>query len=145
MSTPITLETAVVTATLVSSGLRYVHSFVTNIAINDPKENALSASPQGYGDGVAYGTNLTAPVTLAMTVRDMPRDLYDMYKKAHKQKDRITFMVTNIKATERYDFNKSIVKSNPSNRTIDDGETALDVMLNIDCVQGNFNHNPAED
>ena len=125
----ITIENATVTAIL--NEQEYIHDFVTNITINDPKENMLSVSPQGGGIGVVYRNNTTAPIDTALTVRDLPVELIDLYKTAFKEQLRVDFMIINTATGERYDLNKSIVKSNPTNTTISEGESSLDVILNI--------------
>jgi hypothetical protein len=140
----LTIENATVTATF-ADGVRYVHEYVTSITINNPSENALAVSPQGGGDGIPYKVNTTAPVVLDMIVRKVAAEFLSAYKTAHKDQARISFMVTDVDTGERYDFNNSIVRTDPTNRTITDGEGALDIPLNVNTAQRNFVHVPGED
>jgi hypothetical protein len=140
----LTIENATVTATF-ANGIRYVHDYVTSITINNPAENALAISPQGGGDGIPYRVNTTAPVVLDMVVRKVAAEFLNAYKEAHKNQDRISFMVTDVDTGERYDFNKSIIRTDPTNRTITDGEGALDIPLNVNTSTRNFQHIAGED
>jgi hypothetical protein len=135
----LTIENATVTATF-ANGIRYVHDYVTSITINNPSENALAVSPQGTGDGIPYKVNTTQPVVLDMIVRKVAAEFLTAYKEAHKSQERISFMITDVESGERYDLNNSIIRTDPTNRTITDGEGALDIPLNANTAQRNFNH-----
>jgi hypothetical protein len=134
----ITIENATVTATV--DCVRYVNVFVTNIEINDPRENSLTVSPQGGGQGIAYRTNTTSAVETGLTVRDLAIALTDLYKGAFADQTRVDFMIVNTASGERYDLNNSIVRSNPTNSTISEGDTALDVAINISTPPASFQH-----
>ena len=138
----ITIENATVTAT--SNSVRYVHQFVTNIEINDPRENNLTVSPQGGGVGIPYRTNTTSSIQTGLTVRDLAIELINLYKDAFDNQDRIDFMITNTATGERYDLNNSIVNTNPTNSTISEGDTSLDVSINISTPPAFYNHETAE-
>ena len=138
----ITIENATVTATV--NSVEYVHAFVNNITISDPLENALTVSPQGGGIGIVYRVNTTSPVETALTVRDLAIELKTLYKNAFKNQTRIDFMIVNTDTQERYDFDSSIIKSNPVNSTISEGDTALDVAINIQTPPSTFDHTDEE-
>jgi hypothetical protein len=137
----LTIENATVTATL--NGLRYVHSFVTNITIADPRENALTVSPQSGSNGIAYRTGTTSAVTGEMTARGLEVPLADMYKKAFNDQERIDFMIVDSATGERYDMNNALVRTNPLNTTITEGESSLDVAINFACPPADYNHTSA--
>lgn len=134
----ITIENATVTATV--NGQRYVHGFVTNVAINDPRENALTISPQGGSIGIPFRTGTSSAITLDMVCRDWEVPLASLYKKAFGEQTRIDFMIVDTATGERYDFNDSIIRTNPLNGTISEGETSLDVSINASCPPSGFNH-----
>jgi hypothetical protein len=133
-----TIENATVTATL--DGLRYVNDFVTNITLTDPRENQMSISPQGGNQGVTYRVNTTQSVTGDFVLRNLPPELVELYKQAFADQSRIDFMIVDTRTNERYDMNDSIVRTNPINTTITEGEGSLDIGLNIACPPSEFSH-----
>ena len=134
----ITIENASVTASL--NSVRYVHTFVTNIVINDPRENVLSVSPQKVGIGIVYRNNTTSAIACGLTVRDLDIELQNLYKDGFDKQTRIDFMITDTNTGERYDLNNSVVRSNPANSTISEGETSLDVAINFTTPPATFDH-----
>lgn len=137
------IENATVTVTD-ENNVRYVHDFVTNITITDPRENVLSSSPQGGGKGIAYRTGNTSQVTTDMIVRGLPVGLVNLYKKAFKNKSRLDVMIVDARTNERYDLNDSIVRSNPTNATITEGEATLDQSINFGTSPSGFDHDSGE-
>jgi len=138
----ISIESAVVTVTL--NDVRYVHDFVTNIEITDPRETALTVSPQGGGTGLAYGLNLTQPIALSLTARSLQPELVDLYKSAFKNKTRIDFMIYDDFVKERYDINSAILKTSILNAKIAEGDGALDVLIEATAPPASFNHSTAQ-
>ena len=138
--TKMTIENATVTATV--DGVRYVHDFVTSISINDPRENALSVAPQGEGDGVVFRTGTTSSITLDMIVRNMPIEMAGLYMELFGTQERVDFMIVNSATGERFDLNNSILRTNPSNVSITEGEGSLDVAINASCPPNGFSHTP---
>ena len=139
----ISIENAVVTVT--KDGLRYVHDFVTNISINDPRENSLTVSPQGGGRGLSYRTNIASAVTLDMVVRNLPLELVELYKVEFAKGGRLDFMILDDMTGERYDINKAILRTSPTNTTISEGESSMDVMINASAPPAYFNHKGADE
>ena len=137
----ISIENAVVTAT--ADGVEYHHDFVTNITINDPRENVLTTSPQGGGNGLNYRTNISAPISLEMTVRNLPVELTDLYKIAFDKLTRLDFMILDGLTGERYSINRAILRTNPMNTQIAEGEASLDVMISASAPNAYFTHTGA--
>jgi hypothetical protein len=138
----LTIENATVTATL--NGLRYVHNFVTSITIADPRENALTVSPQSGSNGIAYRTGTTSAVNGDMVARGLEVPLAEMYKKAFNEQDRIDFMIVDAATGERYDLNNALIRTSPINTTITEGESSLDVMINFSCPPADYDHVSAQ-
>lgn len=142
MSGKITLENASLTATYNDEA--YTFPNVINITLTDPRENVLSASPQGNGDGIPYRTGLTLSCDNNFTIRDVPYPLLKILKKAFENQERIDFMLYDQKSNDGYELNASTIRNNISNLNVVEGESALDVPLNTQCVPKNFKHIPAE-
>lgn len=135
-----TIEFAQVSVTGVESGVTYDHDFVTNITINDPRENAMAVSPQGGGKGIVYRNGTTSAVTADMVARGMPAELLAFYKEAFDKRLRLDVIVIDSQTGERYDLNESIMRTNPINTTIGEGEGSLDQGLNFATPPAHFRH-----
>lgn len=134
----ISIENAIITVTVES--VRYVHNFVTNITITDARENALKISPQGGGNGLAYGISKTTPIMLDIVVRDLSIEMLDLYDKAFKDKTRLDFMVFDSVTNARYDINKAVLRTSPINTTISEDESTLDVLINASAPTAFFKY-----
>lgn len=126
----ITIENATVTTTF--NGVEYLHDFVTNITMTDPRENNLTVSPQGSGLGITYRTGTTSAMTADMVVRGLPVELVALYERAFASQERVDVMIVDARTGERYDLNSAIVRTNPViPGSITEGETSLDQALNF--------------
>lgn len=136
-----TIENASLSLTVNNVG--YEFSSVINIAIADPQENTMSGSPQGKGEGVIYRTGTTQAVTSDMTVREVPKELYQVLIAAYKAQTRIQVLLFDQITGDNYQFNSAVIRNNPSNGTFAEGEEQLNVPLNIACPPHKFIHDPA--
>lgn len=135
-----TIEFAQVSVTGVASGVTYDHDYVTNITINDPRENALAVSPQGTGMGIIYRNGTTQAVTADMVARGMPAELLTFYKEVFDKRLRVDVIVIDSQTGERYDLNNAVLRTNPVNTTIGEGEGSLDQGLNFALAPSGFRH-----
>lgn len=137
------IKTASVSVTSIATGIKYEHDFVTNITINDPRGNELTVSPQGKGQGIVYHSGTTSPIASDMVVRAMPNELLGFYVDAYNSEARFDVMIMDTRTGERYDLNNAILRTNPLNTTIAEGEDSLDQMLGFSCPPSGFAHTGA--
>lgn len=135
-----TIENAELTITL--NDQSYVFPWVQSVAIADPRENTLSASPQGTGIGLAYQANTNQPVTGDMIVRDISTELFGLLIAAFENQERCDFMLFDKLAGDQHVLNNSVIRTNPSNVTVAEGEEALNIALNVSCAQNQYTHTP---
>lgn len=138
-----TIENAELTLTL--DDVAYKFEYVSSLNINDPRENALSISPQGTGDGIPYRNNTTQPVTADMVVRDLPAALFAALKVAFEEQERIDMLLFDKIIGDQYTLDNAILAGNPSNLGSIEGEAAFDVTVNVRCSANNFEHKPPAD
>lgn len=139
----ISIQSASVVVTDITSGVSYSHDFVTNISIDNPRMRALTVSPQGFGKGIQYATGLTSPISCNMTVRGMPNELSAFYINAYTgsgtdRDRRFDVMILDTVTGERYDLNNSIINSDPRVTNITEGEGSLDQALSFSTPPSGF-------
>lgn len=122
-----------------ANGDQYSHDYVTNITIANPRENGLALSPQS-GRGIRFDVNITQPVALDMIVRGMDPDLLALYTQAFQNGERLDVSVIDSKTGEHYYINEALVKTDPRNATITEGETSLDQPLSFIAPQNAFSY-----
>lgn len=139
----ISIQSASVVVTDVTSGVSYSHDFVTNITINNPRARELTVSPQGFGKGIQFATGLTSPIATDMVVRGMPNELAAFYINAYTGSNtdrdrRFDVMILDTVTGERYDLNNSIIRNDPRNMTVQEGEAGLDQALGFSTPPTGF-------
>lgn len=137
----ISIKNAAVTITD-QDGNQYHHDYVTNIAINNPRENALAISPQS-GKGIKFENNITQPVAIDLIVRGMPADMVTFYTTVFESGERIDIAIVDASTGEHYYQNDAVIKSDPRNATISEGEASLDQPLAFIGPQASYSHGPA--
>lgn len=125
-----------------AGGAQYAHDYVTNINIVNPRENGLALSPQS-GRGIRFDVNITQPVTVDMVVRGMAPELLALYTQAFEEGERLDLSIVDAKTGEHYYINEALVKSDPRNATIADGETSLDQPLSFIAPQNAYSYGAA--
>lgn len=125
-----------------ANGDQYSHDYVTNITIANPRENGLALSPQS-GRGIRFDVNITQPVTVDMVVRGMDPALLALYTQVFQDGERLDLSVVDAKTGEHYYINEALVKTDPRNATITDGESSLDQPLSFIAPQNAFNYGAA--
>ena len=120
----------------------YSFDWVTSVVINDPRENVLANSPQGRGDGIVYRNGTTTPVATEMVVREVPGELYSLMKDAFENQDRVDIMLYDKVAGDQYTLDDSVIRTNPSNLNLSEGEDSFDVPLNVSTTTNRFTHTP---
>lgn len=136
-----TIENASLSLIVGGQGYEFVN--VSNITINDPRENTLSGSPQGGGVGVVYRTGTTSPITADFVVREVPSELMGVLMDAFVNQDRIDVLLYDQITGDNYEFTQAVSRTNPSNATFAEGEEQLNVPFNIATVPNHFAHKPA--
>lgn len=139
----ITIENAEMSLTFGNQA--YSFPWVNSGSIQDPRENVLSISPQGQGDGVVYRNGITTPVLGDFVVREVPEDLFNAMKSAFENQDRVEMLLYDKNVGDQYTMGQSIIRSNPSNLNLSEGEETFDVMLNLSCAANRFGHKPPVD
>ncbi len=139
----ITIENAELSVTF--GDVAYTFPWVTSVSINDPRENVLSMSPQETGDGIVYRTGTTLPVVADMVVREVPADVYELMKTAFKDQTRMDFLLFDNKGGDQYTLDEAIIRTNPSNLELAEGEDTFNVLVNTSCSANRFNHKPPSD
>ena len=142
MAKRITIENAELTATI--AGIAYSFPWVTSVTIADPRENVLANSPQSHGDGIVYRTGLTVPVTADMIVSEVPTDLLEMLKAAFENQTRVDFLLYDKNVGDQYTLDQSVIRTNPSNLNLTEGEETFNIQLNTSTASSRFNHKPPE-
>lgn len=142
MANKITIENASLSVNF--NGQAYEFAWLNSVTITDPRENTLSVSPQGKGDGVSFRTGMTTPVTSDFVVREVAYDLFQLLKTIFEDQSRADFLLYDQKNGDRYELNQSLIRNNPSNTSLAEGESTLDVPLNIGCAPHRFGHFPPE-
>lgn len=143
MTKRITIENAELTATF--DGVAYIFPWVTQISIQDPRENVLSTSPQGKGDGVVYRTGTTLPVVADFIVREVPEELFDKLTEAFSSQDRVDFLLFDKSGGDQYTLEAGVIRTNPSNVDVAEGEDTFNVMMNVSCAGNRFKHKAPKD
>lgn len=139
----ITIENAELSVTI--SGVAYTFPWVTSVSINDPRENVLSMSPQETGDGIVYRTGTTQPVVADFVLREVPAEVFDLLKDAFKDQSRVDWLLFDNKAGDQYTLDESIIRTNPSNVELSEGEETFNVNVNTSCAGNRFGHKPPAD
>lgn len=122
-----------------ANGVQYAHDYVTNITIANPRENGLALSPQS-GRGIRFDVNITQPVAVDLVVRGMAPELLALYTQAFSEGERLDIAIVDSKTGEHYYVNEALVKTDPRNATISDGEESLDQPLSFIAPQNAFNY-----
>lgn len=135
--TDITLGSAQVSITI--DGVTYERQSTIKISCNDPRTLRLICSPQGYGDGQVLEENLTQPVRLETTFREVDFDMKEKIREAWEKKKRVGFAVLDSESGGFLSAKRAIITSNPRNRTIDENESVFDVGVNLEMTRRNYN------
>ncbi|HDM8140700.1 TPA: hypothetical protein P0E12_004990 [Vibrio harveyi] len=139
-----TIENAQMVLTDDETDQAYQFEWVTSITLTDPRENVLAVSNQDVGDGVVYRTGTGQAGTADMIVRDVPANIFKLMKAGFQKQKRFTLMIFDKQNGDQHDVGKAIIRSNPSNTTIADGDASLDVPLNLSFPPARWDHKPAE-
>ena len=139
----ITIENASLTASI--NDIDYDFGFITSITLTDPRENSMSVSPQGKGDGLVFRINTTAPCTNDFIIRSLSSELYTALTTAFEEQTRIDFLLYDTNGGDQYELGQSVIRMNPSNASITEGEEALNVLLNTSCPPLRWKHTPSEE
>lgn len=123
-------------------GNPYVHDYVTNITINNPRENGLALSPQS-GKGIRFDVNITQPVACDLVVRGMPVELQAFYTQVFQAGERVDISIVDSKTGEHYYLNECLLRTDPRNVAIAEGEASLDQPLSFIAPQNAFSHGAA--
>ena len=140
MAKRITIENAELTMTI--GGSAYAFPWVVSVNIADPRENVLATSPQSTGDGIVYRTGISTPVTSDMIVREVPTALFNLMKQAFELQQRVDILLFDKNVGDQYTLDESVIRTNPSNLTMGEGESTFDVTLNLSTATGRFGHKP---
>lgn len=114
----------------------YRFTNVTSTEYNDPLENNLRASPQGFGSGVPEQSNITAPVTRSLELYEVPSSLLKVLYEAWRDNTRIVYKEFSSNTTESMTAIDAIITTNPKNGTKGDG-SAEAVNLNLQFTRNN--------
>ena len=138
MTKPITIENAELSITI--DGTSYSFDNVTSITIADPRENTMVASPQGKGNGLTYRTGTSSAIAADFIVRDVPADLFEAVADLYNDQGEFDCLLFDNLSGDEYTFDSCIMRTNPSNRSIAEGEGSFDVPVAINCTPNNFKH-----
>jgi hypothetical protein len=138
----ISIENALLAITIENTGYQFTNT--QSITINDPRTNTLAISPQNIGDGITYRTGTTTPVTMDCLVREVPADLLGLLVEQFAEQERVDVLVVDQLTGESYELSKSIIRTNPVNVGIAEGDGSFNVTLAFDCPSARFKYKPAE-
>ncbi|UKA23386.1 hypothetical protein IHC92_20760 [Photobacterium damselae subsp. damselae] len=116
------------------------YTFKQSISIetNDPRVVRLLASPQNNSDGLVQIDNLEQSATFAFVVREVPRDLHNVIKKAWEKRMRIKASVIDLSNGRTLSARQAIISTNPINRTINGSANDQDIRLNLQVTPNNL-------
>ena len=143
MGKRITIENAQLTLTM--QGVAYGFPWVNSVVINDPRENILATSPQGHGNGIVYRQGTTAPINADFIVREVPAELFDVMVSAFEKQTRFDVLMYDKNIGDQYAMGDCIMRTNPSNVDVSEGEETFDVAMNTNCPASLFKHSPPAD
>lgn len=116
----------------------YTFKQAISVETNDPRVVRLLASPQNNSDGLVQTDNLEQAATFAFVVREVPRDLHMVIKKAWEKKMRIKANVIDLSNGRTLSARKAIISTNPINRSINGSANDQDVRLNLQVTPNNL-------
>lgn len=105
--------------------------------VNDPRVLSLMASRQGLTDGLIQEDGVSSEVAISLELYEVPSDVIKVLKKAWDTKERIDLKMWGRVSREAMTAVRGIIKTNPYNGTIQEGETAS-LMLNTGFVRNNL-------
>jgi hypothetical protein len=119
-------------------GVQYQHDHTINVAINNPRQNNLDASPQDVGSGFSYQTGIDQPVTATLTLRHLSSDLTSLLKNVYKNSGRLDLLIYDAVTLAQYTMDECIVQNDPRNKSIGEGNEVFNVDLSLQCTYNNF-------
>ena len=140
MGKRVTIENAELTITF--DDLAYKFEWVNSVTINDARENTLVVSPQGTGNGIPYRNGVTTPVTADFVVREISTEMFGLLSKAFEDQERVDILLFDKLSGDQYTLDDAIIRSNPSNVDVAEGEDSMNVMVNTNCTPNQFKHKP---
>ena len=105
--------------------------------VNDPRVLSLMASRQGLTDGLIQEDGVSSEVAISLELYEVSSDVIKVLKKAWDEKERIDLKMWGRVSREAMTAVRGIIKTNPYNGTIQEGETAS-LMLNTGFVRNNL-------
>lgn len=124
----------------------YTHSFVTEVAIDNPREKILSSPSVGTGIGVEYSNNVFDSIKTTFTIREMEKGTVALYDKLfRKSNQRIDVLIIDAMTGEKKEFFKSIVTKDIRATKITEGKASIDTVITISTPQNHFNSVEAEE
>lgn len=122
---------------VVVKGEEYMFLNAAMVDVNDPRVLSLIASRQGLTDGLIQEDGVSSEVTISLELYEVPADVIRVLKKAWDEKERIDLKMWGRVSREAMTAVRGIIKTNPYNGTIQEGETAS-LMLNTAFVRNNL-------
>lgn len=138
------IKIATARASVDVNGTNYAFPHSVSWTITDPTENDLIGSPQGLTDGINTKINLDAPASAAGVIREVPKEVLSILESAFKNSTRVRFSIVDIETGRQCVQEKSLIRQNPMNMAIAEGDENFNVPIDFICTPNNQKHDFVE-